>query len=1340
MVLTTTNSSIHTVTTYIQSTTIRKTDSNSRTYRRKRPYRQDTFSTEYRRPRRISTRSLLRHYRNNKSKPHNRTMTIQAMASSTTINKSTRQKATFDTDSYTIAIDGCASACMTPTKSDFISPPQRCSTTVNGMGGDSQATFRGTVRWHVDDDNGRRHSFVIPNTCYAPTAPFRLLSPQHLAQAYRDPAGTGADTNGVRCRLYWQNNKYQRNVPLDSRSNVAIIRSSPGYTRYRAYAAVAATTHPEPELRCYPVHVIPDDDDSVESPSPPTTNDIPIRPSVPHQTTTQREGAPTTAPPTTTTTTETNTAPTVTPPDIVPFEFDDLPDAAIRPPPEPELQDPHKELMRWHCKLGHLPFSRIRLLALKGDLPASILKVKSNDTPFCAACQYGKATKRPRRTKGVNNRGKIRTATAPAQIVSVDQMESSTAGLIAQLKGKPTTARFRYATVFVDHFSRLSYVHLQPTLTSVDTLKAKHAFERYCINNGAGKVAHYHADNGRFADNMRVHDANKQGQTTSYCGVNAHFQNGIAEKRIRDLQEAARTMLAYAKHRWPDAITANLWPYAYRTANDVHNSTPLIDKQRSPLSLFTQTDVRCNLKHFQPFGCPVYILDNALQAGSSLPKWNDRARVGINLGHSKSHASSVGLILNTQTGLASPQYHVKYDRYFKTVNEPSTKLVRWQIATGFVEDTDRTKGPTTPTHATRRADRTNRPATPSVTSTLPTTALEGAPTQDLAPVDNNTVATDNTAPSRGPTEETQTPVEPAITTRSGRQRKETTRARESRQQRDQGIVAWWTNVHQEDDEYEVHAALEEQEHRLQQEMEQPIAFAATADKDTMHYGPAMKAPDAPQFREAMKKEIDAHANFGHWKVVPKHTVPKGTRILDAVWSMKRKRRIDTQEVYRHKARLTVHGGQQQQGINFWETYSPVVSWPVIRLFLTMTLLHGWHSRQIDFVLAFPQADVETDIYMKLPAGYHRNDADPTKHCLKLIKNVYGTKQGPRTSNKFLHNKLEAIGFEQSKIEPCLYTRGPTAFLVYVDDGIVVAPTPSQTEQVLEDLMQAGMDVEDLGSIQDYLGVRVETFTDGKMKLAQPQLIDSILDDLHFKDNMKGKPIPAATTATLDHDLQGKPFGGEFHYRRVIGKLNFLEKSTLPDIAYAVHQCARFSTNPKESHTNAVRNIGRYLQQTRDKGLILDPKQQSFDCYVDADLAGLWNPATAAYDPVTSKSRTGFAITYGGCPISWQSKLQTITALSTSEAELIALSTALREVIPLMEVVREAKQRGFPFFADAPRVHCRAFEDNSGALEIAREYCIRPRTKHINIRYHHFRAHVRRKEISIHPIGTEDQID
>ena len=1249
------------------------------------------------------------------------------------------QRATFDTDSFPIAVDGCASACMTPNKNDFIRTPQRCTTKVNGMGGDTTAILKGTVRWSIDDDNGRKHTFDIPNTYYAPTTPFRLLSPQHLAQATKDQDGTGADVNGSRCRLYWQQQQHERTIPLDTHTNVAMIRSSPSFHRYSHYAMQALAETPEEELRCLPVHIIPDDDDNEKQTEleHSATRHIEVPESIPEDTNE------TSLPSTPTTTTDlsqepsqsSRETPTPTQPDIVPLELDDLPEALERLPPEPEMDNPRKEMMRWHCKLGHVPFRRLRLLALKGDLPSSLLKVPDNDTPFCAACQYGKATKRPKRLKGAENKRSIRTATAPGQVVSVDQMESSTAGLIAQLKGRPTAARYRYATIFVDHYSRLSFVHLQTTISSSETLQAKHAFERYCADNNVPKVLHYHADNGRFADNLWVQDTIQQGQTITYCGVNAHFQNGIAEKRIRDLQESARTMIVYAKHRWPKAITANLWPYALRMANDVHNATPLIQKQRAPLSLFTDTNVRCNLNHFQPFGCPVYVLDNALQASAPHPKWHDRARVGIYLGHSRTHASSISLVLNTQTGLVSPQYHVKHDRYFETVNEPVTKVIRWQIEAGFKARPKEDRPNRTPQHNKAQQESTDRTSSRPEGVAATTATYTGQDNSTPVPTETTPIEPSEPEPEPEPEEE----PTPAVVTRSGRVRKETTRAKESRQQREQGIVAWWANHQDDDDEYVRHEALQEQTYRIQRDLESPIAFAASTDPDTMHIGKAMKEPDADMFREAMRKEIDAHANYEHWKVIPKTSVPKGTKILDAVWSMKRKRRLDTQEVYRHKARLTVHGGQQQQGINFWETYSPVVSWPVIRLFLVMTIMKGWHSRQIDFVLAFPQADVETDIYMKIPTGYHRNDADPRRDCLKLVKNVYGIRQGPRTFNKFLHTKLEGMGFKQSKVEPCLYTRGTTAFLVYVDDGIVIAPTEAETEQVLEDLMQAGMDVEDLGTIQDYLGVRVDHLPDGRMKLSQPKLIDSILQDLHFQTNTKPKTTPAHTTKLLDHDLDGKPFGGEFHYRRVIGKLNFLEKSTRPDLAYAVHQCARFSINPRESHANAVRHIGRYLLQSRDEGIILNPKEQSFDCFVDADFAGLWNPQTAAYDPITSKSRTGYVVTYAGCPISWQSKLQTVTALSTSEAELIALSTALREVIPLMEVIKEAKAKGFPIFADSPTVHCKAFEDNSGALEIAKEYRIRPRTKHINIRYHHFRHYVRTKQISIHAIGTEEQI-
>ena len=125
--------------------------------------------------------------------------------------------------------------------------------------------------------------------------------------------------------------------------------------------------------------------------------------------------------------------------------------------------------------------------------------------------------------------------------------------------------------------------------------------------------------------------------------------------------------------------------------------------------------------------------------------------------------------------------------------------------------------------------------------------------------------------------------------------------------------------------------------------------------------------------------------------------------------------------------------------------------------------------------------------------------------------------------------------------------------------------------------------------------------------------------------------------------------------------------------------------------------------------------------------------------VTARSRTGFIIFYAGCPLIWASRLQTMIALSTTEAEYIALSTSLREVIPLMGMIRELKERGFNCTAVNPQVHCKVFEDNSGALEIATVHKFRPRTKHINVQYHHFREHIDNGDITIHPIKSEDQV-
>jgi hypothetical protein len=523
-------------------------------------------------------------------------------------------------------------------------------------------------------------------------------------------------------------------------------------------------------------------------------------------------------------------------------------------------------------------------------------------------------------------------------------------------------------------------------------------------------------------------------------------------------------------------------------------------------------------------------------------------------------------------------------------------------------------------------------------------------------------------------------------------------------------------------------------------MQDPIAFAAkSSDPDTFHYGIAMKQPDRAEFIKAMKEEVNAHTENGHWELLPRSSVPDGVKVLDSVWAFRRKRRIATQEVYKWKARLNVHGGQQEKGVNFWETYAPVVQWVSIRIFLIVALINGWHSRQLDFVLAYPQADIECDLYMAIPAGFSVN-GNRKDYVLKLRKNLYGQKQAGRVWNQHLHAGLtEKLGFTQSDVDPCVYYRGTLIFLLYTDDSILISPDNLEIDRAVEELAKH-FNITDQGQIDDYLGVKVERRADGSIKLSQPHLIDSILNDLKFRDEVKPKDTPAPSTIILNKDEDGDDFDESFHYRGVIGKLNFLEKSTRPDIAYAVHQAARFAAEPKASHGRAVRHLCRYLAGTKDKGLIIQPDlSKAFEVWVDADFCGLWNKEIAPTDPSTARSRTAYAITYAGSLASWISRLQTEVAHSSTEAEYIALSQSLRDAIPMMRLLEEAQAKGIPIAHTTPIFRCTVFEDNSGCVELANVPKLRPRTRHINLKYHHFREHVANKAIQVKKVDGDNQL-
>ena len=369
-----------------------------------------------------------------------------------------------------------------------------------------------------------------------------------------------------------------------------------------------------------------------------------------------------------------------------------------------------------------------------------------------------------------------------------------------------------------------------------------------------------------------------------------------------------------------------------------------------------------------------------------------------------------------------------------------------------------------------------------------------------------------------------------------------------------------------------------------------------------------------------------------------------------------------------------------------------------------------------------------------------DEGDPSDYALHIHKNIYGQKQAGRVWNRYLVKKLvDEVGFVQSEIDECLFYKGGVIYALYTDDSIIAGPSKREVASVVESIKKAGLNVTIEGALEDFLGVNIDRKDDGTIHLTQPHLIDKILMDLKMnQDDLKVKTTPAASSRILSIHSESERFDKSFHYRSIIGKLNFLEKSTRPDIAFITHQCARYTSDPRKEHGAAIRWLARYLKGTRNKGIVMNPKSdKGLEVYVDADFAGSWDPKESHIRD-TARSRHGYVIFYGGCPLIWKSQLQTEIALSSTESEYTGLSYALRDAIPVIQTMKEMQRRGFPINETQGNVFCRVFEDNSGAVEMAKYHKYRPRTKHLNVKLHHFRDYVNRGEISIHHINTGHQ--
>ena len=209
--------------------------------------------------------------------------------------------------------------------------------------------------------------------------------------------------------------------------------------------------------------------------------------------------------------------------------------------------------------------------------------------------------------------------------------------------------------------------------------------------------------------------------------------------------------------------------------------------------------------------------------------------------------------------------------------------------------------------------------------------------------------------------------------------------------------------------------------------------------------------------------------------------------------------------------------------------------------LITTLIHGWFTKQIDFVLAYTQADVECQLYMAIPKGFEVQD-EGQDYVLKLKKNLFGQKQAGRVWNQHLVNKLKEVGFIPSEIDECLFYKGKSVFVLYTDDSILAGPDPQELDDIVQEMKAVGLNLTVEGNISDFLGVQIDRLNDNTFNLSQPHLINDIIKELRLDgQNVATKKPAGALSKTLCRHLESPPFDDHFNYFRVIGQMNYLEK-------------------------------------------------------------------------------------------------------------------------------------------------------------------------------------------------------
>jgi Reverse transcriptase (RNA-dependent DNA polymerase) len=492
-----------------------------------------------------------------------------------------------------------------------------------------------------------------------------------------------------------------------------------------------------------------------------------------------------------------------------------------------------------------------------------------------------------------------------------------------------------------------------------------------------------------------------------------------------------------------------------------------------------------------------------------------------------------------------------------------------------------------------------------------------------------------------------------------------------------------------------------------------IAHHTSTASDPISFSQANKCT---QWRDAMAAEITALADNNTWTLVPP---PTDQKIIGCKWVYKTKRNADG-TINHFKARLVAKGYNQEHGVDYEETYSPVIRSTTIRVILSLAISSNWSIQQLDVSNAFLNGNLSETVFMEQPQGF-LDTTYPNYVCL-LNKSLYGLKQAPRAWFEKLSITLLQMGFHSSSYDPSLFISHSNnqilLVLIYVDDILITGNNIISIQHCITHL-KGKFTIRDLGTVHYFLGIEAN-FNEKGLCLTQTKY----LIDLLKRTNMATTKLvfsPMASGTTLSKE-DSSFFDNPTLYRSVVGALQYATL-TRPDISFSVNKLSQFMHQPTEMHWSAVKRILRYLAGSLDTGLQFYRKSTiQIHAYSDADWAGSIDDR---------RSTSGYCIFLGSNLVSWCAKKQPTVSRSSTEAEYRSLALTCTELMWLQQLLTELGLHSQP----TPILWC----DNIGATFLASNPMFHARMKHIEIDYHFVRERVAAKQLQVKFLCSADQL-